>query len=288
VDAWPGNPLIAFGSVWISSAQTGSLTRLDAATGNLISKIPTSGGSPAANNYFDSITASPNAIWVASDAGAFVAEVDPAKNAVVASVPVFGRPSGIAFGAGSVWVSLLDGSTVLRIDPVKDEVIATIDTEETNGIAFANGSVWAVSAASPVVYRIDPATNAIAQTISVRSGAHVVGGYYELWFAAGGSSGVWIANQQQNMVTHLDTNGKIAAQIPLNIGFQPYSIAVDGNITWVVNSSNLVRVDATSNAPVSTSPLPAGNGSGIYGVAALGAAIWVTNYDKSEAYLLGP
>ena len=43
VDAWPGNPLIAFGSVWISSAQTGSLTRLDAATGNLISKIPTSG-----------------------------------------------------------------------------------------------------------------------------------------------------------------------------------------------------------------------------------------------------
>ena len=102
-----------------------------------------------------------------------------------------------------------------------------------------------------------------------------------------GSSGVWVANQQQNLVTHLDPNGKIAAQIPMNVGFQPFSIAVDGNITWVVNSSNLVRVDATSNKPVSTTALPAGSGSGIYGVAALGAAIWVTNYDKNEAYLIG-
>ena len=288
VDPWPGDPLVAFGSVWIPSSQTGVLTRLDVATGNLISKIPTSGGTVAANNYFDTLAASPTAIWEASDAGAFVAQIDPATNAVVATVPVFGRPSGIAFGAGSVWVSLLDGSTVLRIDPVKHEVIASIDTDATNGIAFANGSVWAVSATSPSVFRIDPATNAIAQTISVRSDAHSVGGYYELWWAAGGSSGVWVTNQQQNMITHLDTNGKVVAQIPLNVGFQPYAIAVDGNITWVVNSSNLVRVDATSNAPVSTSPLPAGNGSGIYGVAALGAAIWVTNYDKNEAYLVGP
>lgn len=288
VDAWPGNPLIAFGSVWIPSAQTGILTRLDATTGNLISKIATSRGALAANNYFDTLAASPNAIWQASDAGAFVAQIDPATNAVVAEVPVFGRPSGIAFGAGSVWVSLLDGSTVLRIDPIEHEVVATIDTEETNGIAFANGSVWVASATTPVVFRIDPATNAIVQTISVRSDAHVAGGYYELWWAAGGSSGVWVANQQQDMVTHLDANGKVVAQIPLNVGFQPYSIAVDGNIAWVVNSNNLVRVDATSNAPVSTTPLPAGNGSGLFGVAALGAAIWVTNYDKNEAYLIGP
>jgi streptogramin lyase len=99
---------------------------------------------------------------------------------------------------------------------------------------------------------------------------------------------VWVANQQQDMVTHLDANGKVVAQIPLATGFQPFSIAVDGNVAWVVNSNNLIRVDATSNAPVSTTPLPAGNGSGIFGVAALGAAIWVTNYDKNEAYLIGP
>jgi streptogramin lyase len=288
VDAWPGNPLVAFGSVWIPSAQTGVLTRLDAATGNLISKIGTNSGTAAANNYFDSLTASANAIWLASDAGAFVAQIDPATNAVVASVDVNGRPSGVAFGAGSVWVSLLDGTTVLRIDPVERKVTARIDTGETNGITFANGSVWAVAATSPSVIRIDPATNKVADTISVRSDAHAVGGYFELWWAASGSSGVWVANQQQDMVTHLDANGKVVAQIPLATGFQPFSIAVDGNVAWVVNSNNLIRVDATSNAPVSTTPLPAGNGSGIFGVAALGAAIWVTNYDKNEAYLIGP
>jgi streptogramin lyase len=288
VDPWPGNPLVAFGSVWIPSSQTGILTRLDATTGNLIAKIGTSGGSAAANNYFDSLAASSNAIWLASDAGAFVAQIDPASNSVVASIPTNGRPSSVAVGAGSVWVSLLDGSSVLRIDPVKREVVATIDTGETNGITFANGSVWAVSATVPSVFRIDPATNKIADTIWIRSDAHVVGGYFELWWAAGGSSGVWVANQQQNMVTHLDGNGKVVAQVPLATGFQPFSISVDGNVAWVVNSNNLIRVDATSNTPVSTTPLPAGNGSGIFGVAALGDAIWVTNYDKNEAYLIGP
>jgi streptogramin lyase len=273
--------------VWIPSAQTGVLTRLNAATGDLIAKIGTSRGTAAANNYFDSLAASSNGIWMASDAGGFVAEIDPASNSVVASVAVNGRPSGVAVGAGSVWVSLLDGSTVLRIDPVKREVVARIDTGQTNGIAFANGSVWAVLATGPSVVRIDPATNKIVSATWVRSDAHAVGGYFELWWAAGGSSGVWVANQQQDMVTHLDGNGKVVAQIPLAIGFQPYSIAVDGNVAWVVNSNNLVRVDATTNAPVSTTPLPAGNGSGIFGVAALGAAIWVTNYDKNEAYLIG-
>jgi streptogramin lyase len=287
LDGWPGNPLIAFGSVWIPSTQAGTVTRLDALTGELVTKIATSRGSPTTNNYFDSLAASSNAIWEASDAGGFVTHIDPATNSIVGGLSVFGRPSGIAIGAGSVWVSLLDGSSVLRIDPAKNEIQAQIDTGETNGITFANGSVWAVSGTSPSVFRIDPATNTVVQTIGIRSDAHVIGGAYELWWAAGGSSGVWVANQQQDVVTHLDTNGKVVAQIPLAIGFQPYSIAVDGNFAWAVNSNNLVRIDATTNAPVSTTPIPAGNGSGIFGVAAFGAAIWVTNYDKNEAYLIG-
>jgi streptogramin lyase len=288
VDAWPGNPLVAFGSVWIPSAQAGTVTRLDASTGNPIAKIAVTRGTRAANNYFDSLVASSDAIWLASDAGQLVAHIDPTTNTVVTTVSVLGRPSGIAMGAGSVWVSLLDGTSVLRIDPVKHEVQQRIDTGSTNGITFANGSVWAVSGTSASVFRIDPATNKVVQTVRIRSDAEFIGGYHELWGAASGPSGVWVTNQQQNMVTHLDPTGKIVAQIPLAIGFQPYAMAVDENITWVVNGSNLVRVDAASNKPVSTTPLPPGNGSGLFGVAAQGTAIWVTNYDKNEAYLIGP
>jgi len=288
LEGWPGNPLIAFGSVWIPSSQTGVLTRLDPETGNVVAKIQAGDTrQPAATNYFDLLAVSPNAVWYASDAGGFVARIDPATNKVVTALAVFGRPAGIAFGAGSVWVSLLDGSDVLRIDPVKDEITTRIDTGSSHGLTFANGSVWVVSGSGARVFRIDPATNKVAQSVSISSDAHVIGGYYEAWFAASGSSGVWVANQQQNLITHLDTNGKVVAQIPLGIGFNPYSIVVDGNTTWVANTSNLVRIDATTNAAVSSTPLPPGNGSSIYGVAAFGSQIWVTNYDKNEAYLIG-
>ncbi len=123
--------------------------------------------------------------------------------------------------------------------------------------------------------------------MQIASNEHVIGGYYEAWFAAGGTNGVWVTNQQQNTITHLDTAGRVVAQIPLGIGFNPYSISVDGNITWIANTSNLVRIDATTNKAVSTTPLPASNGSSIYGVAAFGSQIWVTKYDKNEAYLIG-
>jgi streptogramin lyase len=288
LEAWPGNPVIAFGSVWVPSSQTGVLTRIDATTGNVIAKIQ-AGDTRVANQnlYFDRVTASSNAIWYASDGGSFVSRVDPATNKVVTALAVFGRPAGIAFGAGSLWVSLLDGSDVLRIDPVANKITQRIDTGNSHGLAFANGSVWVLGSGT-VVYRIDPATNAIASEISVASAGNYVGGYFETWFVAGGSSGQWVGNQLQNLVTHLDANGRVVAQIPLGAGFNPYSIAVDGNIAWVANTSNLLRIDATTNKVVTTTPLPASNGSSIYGVAAFGSQIWVTNYDKNEAYLIAP
>jgi streptogramin lyase len=289
VAGWPGNPLIAFGSVWIPSSQTGVLTRLDPADGHVIATIQAGDSrAPAANNYFDQVVASSNAIWYASDAGSFIARIDPATNRVVTALAVFGRPAGIAIGAGSVWVSLLDGSEVLRIDPVENEITERIDTGPTRGLTFASGAVWVASGSSPAVFRIDPATNKIAATTPIGSDERFIGGYYEVWFAAGGSSGVWVANQLQNLVSHLDANGRLVAQIPLGIGFNPYSIAVDGNIAWVANNSNLVRIDATTNKAVSSTPLPGATNAGIYAVAAFGAQIWVTNYDKNEAYRIAP
>jgi streptogramin lyase len=289
VAGWPGNPLIAFGSVWIPSSQTGVLTRLDPTDGHVVATIQAGDSRvPAANNYFDQVVASSNAIWYASDSGSFVSRIDPATNRVVSALAVFGRPAGIAVGAGSVWVSLLDGSEVLRIDPVENEITQRIDTGPTRGLTFASGSVWVASGSSPAVFRIDPATNKIAQTTPIRSDERFIGGYYEVWFVAGGSSGIWVGNQLQNLVSHLDTNGRLVAQIPLGIGFNPYSIAVDGNIAWVANNSNLVRIDATTNKTVSSTPLPGATNAGIYGVAAFGSQIWVTNYDKNEAYRIGP
>jgi streptogramin lyase len=288
VDPWPGQPLIAFGSLWVPSTMTGKVERLDAATGAPIAHIQAvNTGTPEPSTYFDSLAASANAIWYASDAGSAVAHIDPASNSVVATISIFQRPSGIAIGAGSVWVSTFDGQNVLRIDPATNQITARIATGETYGIAFAGGSAWALSGSDAVLLRIDPASNQIVQTVSVKSSAPVLGGYYEAWSVAGGTNGVWVGNQQQNAVTHLDTSGKVVAQIAIPAGFQPWSIAVDGTSAYVVNMSNVFRIDAGSNAVVGTAPIPGGNGSGFFGVAALGGTIWATNYDKNEAYLIG-
>jgi hypothetical protein len=39
---------------------------------------------------------------------------------------------------------------------------------------------------------------------------------------------------------------------------------------------------------VSATPLPGATSAGIYGVAVFGSQIWVTNYDKNEAYRIAP
>jgi DNA-binding beta-propeller fold protein YncE len=116
----------------------------------------------------------------------------------------------------------------------------------------------------------------------------VLGGYFQTWQIAAGTSGVWVLNQDQNVVTHLDPTGKLLAQIALGKGFQPWSIAVDGTSAYVANMSNVFRIDAGSNAIVGTTEIPAGTGSGFFGVTASGGSIWATNYDKNEAYLIGP
>lgn len=288
VDAWPGSPLIAFGSLWVPSSKTGTLERLNVTTGAPIVHIKAiNTGTPEPSTYFDSLAASSNAIWYASDAGSAVAHIDPANNTVVATIAISQRPSGIAVGAGSVWVSTFDGQNVLRIDPATNQITDRIPVGETYGIAFAGGSVWALAGASSTLFRIDPATNKVVQTISVNSSAPILGGYYESWWVAGGTNGIWVGNQQQNVVTHLDTTGKVLAQVAIGAGFQPWSIAVDGTSAYVVNMSNVFRIDAASNAIVGTAAIPAGTGSGFFGIAASGGSIWATNYDKNEAYLIG-
>jgi hypothetical protein len=288
VDASPGEPLIAFGSLWVPSSTTGKVERLDVATGAPVADIKAiNTGRPEPSTYFDSLAASSNAIWFASDAGSAVAHIDPANNSVVATIAVFQRPSGIAVGAGSVWVSTFDGQDVLRIDPATNQITNRIATGETYGIAFAGGSVWALAGSGPTLFRIDPATNKVVQSISVRSNAAGLGGYYEVWWVAGGTNGIWVGNQQQNVVTHLDTSGKVLAQVALGTGFQPWSIAVDGTSAYVVNMANVFRIDAASNAIIGTAAIPTGTGSGFFGIAASGGSIWATNYDKNEAYLIG-
>ncbi len=105
-----------------------------------------------------------------------VRRIDPARNAVVATIPVAGtsdyRSVTVAFG--SVWVSDTGTGQVTRIDPSTDRVVATIPvTGSPTTMAGGGGLLW-VSVPNPtdpggLLVPIDPATNTSGDPVAIRS-----------------------------------------------------------------------------------------------------------------------
>ncbi|HET7271710.1 MAG TPA: hypothetical protein VFI90_11565 [Rubrobacter sp.] len=73
-----------------------------------------------------------------------VPRVDPKKNRVVDSIPVYSS-SGLAFGHGSVWVTSASYGIVSRIGPESGEVVAKIEVGRGAAdiaVDESSGAVW--------------------------------------------------------------------------------------------------------------------------------------------------
>jgi len=74
-----------------------------------------------------------------------VSRVDPAKNAIAATIRVSGRPvqgGDIAFGGGSVWARVSD-VLIAQIDPATNEVVARFGESWGSGsVAADDEAVW--------------------------------------------------------------------------------------------------------------------------------------------------
>jgi YVTN family beta-propeller protein len=273
-DRQPGNPAVGFGSVWVPSSENDIVDRYDATTGRLQTRIRAGSTHAAAQNqYFDSVAVGATSVWAASDAGNEVVQIDPTTNSVVRRVAVPGRPGEVAVGPNGVYVSLFNQPTVLRIDPASGKI-----TRRRNvgggalGVSFGAGAVWALSSTVPAVLKLDPQTLAVRKRISVKMNGPFVGGFAEVWWISAGTSAVCVANQYQNGVTRIDpATAKVAAQVKLPFGKQPFSVTADGNGCWAVNDGGVFHVgDGT------WSRLPPLGASTFAGIAASGGRAWVT------------
>jgi YVTN family beta-propeller protein len=94
--------------------------------------------------------------------GNSVAAIDPATNAVVASVPVGGTPTAIASGEGALWVLNADDQTVSRVDPATQAV----KTFGTGGvpldIAVGEGALWVGNGRRGHAQFVGPSTASVA------------------------------------------------------------------------------------------------------------------------------
>lgn len=216
------------------------------------------------------VTAGEGAVWVRE--GGTVQRVDPATNAVTASIAV-GEGVTLAAGEGAVWAPKTDSESVARIDPGTNAVTATIPVRgiDPQGVATGAGAVWvAVQNAEGVpatLDRIDPRTNTVVTSISdapadIGPGVTV------------GAGAVWTGGRPT--VARIDpATNRVVARIG---GARAGDIAADTDAVWSasgldVAGSGLVRIDPGSNAIVSTISVL---DSPTAGVAVGFGAVWVT------------
>jgi hypothetical protein len=90
----------------------------------------------------DALTNTPSRLW-ASTFGGRAARVDLSSRAVLRSVKLPGKGSGIAFAGGRVWVSVFDRRLVVGLDPVTGSLLSAVHTGTgPRESIVAGGMLW--------------------------------------------------------------------------------------------------------------------------------------------------
>jgi YVTN family beta-propeller protein len=232
------------GGVWAPNLDSETVSRIDARTNTVTATIPLRGTDPT------SVAAGLGAVWVGIDnaegVSSTVERIDPAANAVVASISDERADIGlgIAADAGAVWTG--GAPNVTRIDPATNRVVARISASRGGDLAADAGAVWSASGIAPQfgsgLLRIDPATNAAVTTISISNSrtAGVAIGFDSVWTTTGRLPGT----QSPFVLARVDprTNSVVGT-----FGLEGTAdVAVGFGAIWVAVGNTLLRLEPVS------------------------------------------
>lgn len=143
------------GSVWVltnaNHTDSGTLSRLDPATGKVQANIPVKPHSYA-------VVLDPHGAWVTNSADSSVTRVDMKTNRVTATINVRAAPRFIAAGEGSIWVLSQSDGSLARIDPATNRVTATLELGGPGSggdLWVEDGMIWASANTLPISM-VDP------------------------------------------------------------------------------------------------------------------------------------
>ena len=129
-----------FGSIWVPSCGTHSLTRIDPATGKTIADIAVD---PA--NSEGGITVGAGSVWIVTKPSALV-RIDPRTNAVSATIQLPSGSDNPIFSDGFVWVSSFEHDQLLKVDPASGTIAGTIAVgPKPRFLTVGAGSVWTLN-----------------------------------------------------------------------------------------------------------------------------------------------
>lgn len=188
--------------------------------------------------------------WVTDAKGGKLLKIDPARNAVVASVALDPKPCELQSALGSLWIVTQSGS-LDRVDPKAMTVTAHIPIGlGSYESIYAFGSVWVSNRDSATVTQVNPGSNKAVATITLE-GTNPGG------ITATGDS-LWIGNDMSGatFITRLDPKSKKTTHV--TTGTRPgYVTALSGSV-WAsdVEDGTVTQIDARTGARRGT--LPAG------------------------------
>jgi DNA-binding beta-propeller fold protein YncE len=143
---------VGAGGLWVSSATTASVRRIDLGNASAGSPI-TVGRGPAG------VTVANGFVWVANSRSGTVSKVDPTLGSVVGEpVEVGGRPGGVDAGPEFLWVASAADNSVTRIDLASSEADGDPVRvgPEPGAVAVGGEAVWVANNGDGSVTRIEP------------------------------------------------------------------------------------------------------------------------------------
>jgi serine/threonine-protein kinase len=143
---------VGAGGLWVSSASTGAVRRID--LGSAIAGAPIQVGRGPAG-----ITVGHGLVWVANSRSATVARVDPSINSRLGDpIDVGGRPGGIDAGTSVVWVANVTDGTVSRIDLDSGDLVGdpVHVGSDPGAIAVGAEALWVANNGDGTVVQIQP------------------------------------------------------------------------------------------------------------------------------------
>jgi peptide/nickel transport system substrate-binding protein len=258
LDDQPSGVASGAGSLWVTHAAAGTVSRLDPES-RLVRTTIEVGGQPSG------VVVAGGFVWVSDQDARRVVQISPDVNKVVGTVAVGNRPTGIAAGRSGVWVVNSTDNTVTRINPRTGKTSEPVDVGAAPaGVAVTDDTVWVTNSGEGTVSAIDPGT-------ATRRTSYPVGNGPTGIVAAAGA--VWVANNLDGSVTRLDPDsGKVTATV--QVGNGPTAVAAAGGFVWVSNEdgATLARVNPRTKQVDRTRHV----GGTPHGLAAAGGDLWVT------------
>jgi DNA-binding beta-propeller fold protein YncE len=256
-----------------------------------------------------------DSVWTTTSDG--VARIDPATDAIVATITAGAFPHRLVVAAGSLWVTVADPTTLVRIDLATNKIVARIPIGSPMALAAADGGVWVAGATAGSIVFVDARTNTSTTSIAVGdapSGIVVFEG--ELWATSGARRLVRVDTSTSLKSTSVDLPGtdevKVVVAALGRIWFAGHdsvtmydpatgkvgrhavpnypTITFDGRDLWVASgwNSTIQRIDPNSFAVLGQQTLPIDQSQWAAPVAVGAGSIWIRSYERDELLRLDP